>query len=658
MKIMNNGLAGLLWLLAIVTTADADKINVPGDFNTIQEAIDVAQNGDEVVVAPGTYFETINFLGKAIWLHSSDGLEVTTIDAQQAGTVVTCNSGEGPETVLEGFTITGGNAIPGGGMSNMFSSSPTVNDCKFISNTAVEGGGMFNAFDSSPMITNCAFIGNTADEGGGMFNVLGFPIVTDCTFNANSAGEGGGMWNLASSATLTNCTFSNNSAEGFGGGIYDGFGSPMVTSCTFSENYATQGGGIYEDGGNIDFTSCTFVSNSANKGGGMYANNSTSLLTDCSFTLNVAGQGGGIQIPEGTGPTVIGCSFSLNSATSIGGAVYNFMSSPTFTSCVFSENSANSGGGAMYNTYSSPLITDCVFTTNIAQSGSGGAISSSLFSSPTLTGCTISGNTAGSRGGGMYNLQSSPTLTACTFVGNSSERGGGLHNNLDSNALVTNCEFYGNFASAIGGAIVNRYRGDGTFSNCTIANNSAPSGGAMYNGGNVSSHPTLTNCIVYFNQGDQIFDFGASSATVTSSNVQGGFAGDGNIDADPLFVDPDNDDYHIAPGSPCIDAGDSSAVPMDIDTDYDGNLRFVHDLKTKNSGIGDCPIVDMGSYEFQEGVLDCCPWDISESGTVDTIDLFVLLKQWGTDGTADFDENGVVGTSDLLILLANWGPCE
>ncbi len=65
-------------------------------YCSIQTAIDSAVDTDEIVVAPGTYFETINFLGKAIWLHSSDGPEVTIIDAQQSGSVVTCQGGEGP----------------------------------------------------------------------------------------------------------------------------------------------------------------------------------------------------------------------------------------------------------------------------------------------------------------------------------------------------------------------------------------------------------------------------------------------------------------------------------------------------------------------------------------------------------------------------------
>ena len=70
---------------------------------------------DEIVVAPGTYFEfNINFLGKAITLRSSDGPDVTTIDGTGNFHVVQCVSGEGSETVLEGFTVTGDGAFFGG----------------------------------------------------------------------------------------------------------------------------------------------------------------------------------------------------------------------------------------------------------------------------------------------------------------------------------------------------------------------------------------------------------------------------------------------------------------------------------------------------------------------------------------------------------------
>ncbi len=94
--------------------AVAGIINVPSDQSTIQAGIDAAVNGDEVIVAPGTYFETIHFLGKAITLRSSDGPAVTIIDATGLSIrVVTISNSQNP--VLDGFTVTGGNITNGSG---------------------------------------------------------------------------------------------------------------------------------------------------------------------------------------------------------------------------------------------------------------------------------------------------------------------------------------------------------------------------------------------------------------------------------------------------------------------------------------------------------------------------------------------------------------
>ena len=84
--------------------AHAEIIYVPDDYPTIQQAIEAAaEEGDEIIVHPGTYYKTIDFLGKAIWLHSSDGAAVTTIHGHNAERVVQCISGEGADTRHSGL---------------------------------------------------------------------------------------------------------------------------------------------------------------------------------------------------------------------------------------------------------------------------------------------------------------------------------------------------------------------------------------------------------------------------------------------------------------------------------------------------------------------------------------------------------------------------
>ncbi len=220
---------------------DAANCPGPGDgsigdpYCEIQTAIDNAVDTDEVVVAPGTYFETINFLDKAITLRSTDPNDAgvvlnTIINGGASGTVVICNSGEGANTVLSGFTITGGNASEGGGMLNDFS-SPGVTNCTFIGNTATgNGGGMFNE-NSSATVTNCTFVANAANFGGGMYSINGSPTVTNCTFVANAANFGGGMFNVSSNPTVTNCTFCGNDPDDISGGFVDGGGNIFNRVC-------------------------------------------------------------------------------------------------------------------------------------------------------------------------------------------------------------------------------------------------------------------------------------------------------------------------------------------------------------------------------------------------------------------------------------------
>ncbi|MBL1217876.1 MAG: hypothetical protein D8M59_10320 [Planctomycetes bacterium] len=418
----------LIVIAFTVSTVQAGTFHVY-DGESIQEMVIDCQDGDEIIVHPGVYQESIDFLGKAIWLHSNDGPAVTTIDASRRLHVVRCTSGEGPDTILEGFTITGGEADGsgdnghGGGMLNV-ASSPTVRDCIFEGNWAFYGGGMLNRAGSAPEITNCTFRQNIANQfGGGMENYDGAsPTITDCTFGNNQADYGGGMLNSTeSSPTIMSCLFESNRANLRGGGMENYTSShPTLNKCVFKGNTAVEfGGGIYNsDSSDPALSECTFTSNSAHDGGGM---------------MNLAG----------SSPSVLNCSFDRNIATEYGGAMENLSNChPTLTSCIFTGNVAEYGGALLNNTKCSPLITNCMFVNNMAYFR-GGAIDNYEYCNPTLVNCTFTGNTANEYGGAIYNYyDSNPSVTNCIFWGDTPDE---IVNVDFCDPVVTWCDVMGGY---------------------------------------------------------------------------------------------------------------------------------------------------------------------------------------------------------------------
>ncbi|MHC4429299.1 MAG: choice-of-anchor Q domain-containing protein, partial [Planctomycetota bacterium] len=281
-----------------------------------------------------------------------------------------------------------------------------------------------------------------------------------------------------------------------------------------------------------------------------------------------------------------------------GGTLHSVIDGLTITG----GNATGFFGGGIHNIGGNLTVANCRIVGNFAGS-QGGGMSISFEGNPTLImNCVFENNGASSGGGGMYiQSGSSPTLVNCTFRGNTVlGSGDAMRNALNSDPVLINCAFIDNTTMSVGGAVAN---GDGCspmFTNCLFVGNSAASGGGAIESSGVS-FPNVVNSIVYYNDWPQIVDDSGAVTTITYSDEQYGWPGTGNIDADPLFVDPENGDFRLLPGSPCIDAADNTAIPL-RSPDLDGNPRLVDDPATRDTGfpIGwPGPIVDMGAYEYQ-----------------------------------------------------------
>lgn len=265
-------------------------IRVPGNFATIQAAIDAAGDGDVIEVAPGRYSGTgnrdIDFRGKAITVRSASGPQDTIIDCGRPAAVIFgshrgfyFHQAEGADSVLSGFTIQGG---------RVFGSEVPPDPLRWNPRASHPlGGGIYCEF-SSPTISDCIIRDCGAELGGGIGVVGAAPMIVDCVIEqctvgelgaAQSDGRGGAIGMIgATGATITNCTIRNNSGSynSHGAGIYLWQSRSVVAGCTISANSARgglQGGGVYCGGTTTDavLRNCVISQNEADAGAGIFA---------------------------------------------------------------------------------------------------------------------------------------------------------------------------------------------------------------------------------------------------------------------------------------------------------------------------------------------------------------------------------------------------
>lgn len=257
-------------------------------------------------------------------------------------------------------------------------------------------------------------------------------------------------------------------------------------------------------------------------------------------------------------------------------------------------------GGGIYCNGSEPLIKNCVFYDNLALRietsefgteyyGKGGGVCFGSGITARIVNCLFYNNSAYFGGNAIYCGESAPVIEKCIFTENHGSMRGGAIYLYKSNARVVNCLITGNSSVEYGGAIA--CKGDyhtPEILQCTIRGDSSGRGGAF---DLIATTATITNCILWGNSPTEIAHTATGTANVEYSDIQGGWAGTGNIDVDPLFVG--SGDYHLVFGSPCIDSATNSPPVGLPPTDLDGTVR---PFDGDNDGDS---IADMGAYEFE-----------------------------------------------------------
>ena len=200
---------------------------VPSQYATIQAAIDACNDGDDVLVADGTYTgvgnQNINFLGKAIVVASENGPENCMVECETGDNRgFAFMNGEPNTAVLDGFTIINGGTIDGAGIY-INGSSPTIEHCVLYDNSAGTSGGGIFVINSSAIISNCTVTGNSAgSSGGGIYLGDSDADISNLIVSDNTSGV---YYSNSSLPPLTYCDLYNNTGGNLTGSVPAGLGT-------------------------------------------------------------------------------------------------------------------------------------------------------------------------------------------------------------------------------------------------------------------------------------------------------------------------------------------------------------------------------------------------------------------------------------------------
>jgi len=572
----------------------------------------------------------------------------TILDGEELSNILFC--GNGNNFSIGNITIQNGGNVSGGGGIYCSNSSPYLENVTLRDNFADLSGGGMSCFGSSPSLMNVTISGNSASSGGGIYfgggslSLVDVTITDNSAFGTNYSSGGGGIRFGNSNSNLVNVIISGNSAESMGGGILFGSGSSSLVNVTITGNSAeSMGGGLscYINS-NPSLTNVTISDNFANTGGGIWcggnSNPSFDSIDRCNVFLNFAGLGCDLYAYDCPTIDVIVDTFTvlqpddyfacpidnftfdiLNAKVeqvdqdlyvSPGGSDYNSgltvddpLLTISYALAKILPNSTNPLTIHLSNGTYSPSGTGEIFPINCISYVSlfgedevstildGEGLSRIIFCNNdnnfSIKNITIQNGGNANLGGGIYCNSSSPSLMNVTISDNTANKGGGIYCYNNSNPHLVNVIIRDNSAGEYGGGIYCYDNSSPHLMNVTITGNIAVDlcGGICCSWYSISS---LINCIMWNNTPQEIW----GSASVSYSDIHGGWEGTGNIDEDPLFAGTGDHPFMLQDLSPCVNTGTPDTTGLNLpEFDLAGNTRVFGGR------------IDMGAYENQNVVV-------------------------------------------------------
>ncbi|MCK4338521.1 MAG: right-handed parallel beta-helix repeat-containing protein [Candidatus Cloacimonetes bacterium] len=526
---------------------------------------------------------------------------------------------------LENVIICRNRASHDGGGICCYTSNPILyNVTIFDNNASQSGGGIYCYEGSNPSLENVTIYGNTAYNGGGIccqdYSTPSFSDDNRSNIFLNYAGLGNDLYaNLCPTINFIVDTFTVIQPDDYFAYPIDNFAFDILHSKIEQVNqdlYVSPTGSNDNSGLTpedplltISWALTKIIADSTNPHTIHLANGTYSLSQtgeifplNCRSYVSLQGEDESSTILDGEELRSILCCCSDN-YFSIG-------------NMTIQKGSGHFAGGIQCY-YSSPSLANV----SIIENTGGGCGGIYCFSSnPILTNVTLSENTASYGSGGIYCYHSSPSLENVTITDNSADHGGGIGCYQHSNPILNNVTIIGNNVDGDfgGGGICCGCYSSPTLTNVTISENTADYGGGIFC--YWDSGPSLINCILWNDFPQEIYfsqSYFPNTITISYSDVLGDSADivtnnngtvnwlEGNIDADPLFADPANGDFHLtwtnfpipdSTMSSCIDAGNPDTTGLNLPPfDLDGNPRIVNG------------IIDMGAYEWQ-GIYAVDDW--------------------------------------------------